>query len=1123
MLTKLIILRTRLLLPLALIGLSPITMAITDVEGTASDKPIPSQAPEKALLSTIRFPEEMKATVFAKQPDVQDPTAICFDEQNRLYITETHRFERGIEDNRRNPHWVRDDIALTTPQDRLEMYRKHANVKPLDYYTKYSEVIRCLEDKDNDGHSDRAWIYADGFNDPLDGTAAGIMAAYGKVYFACIPHVWELRDTDGDGKADQRKSLQSGYGISTSLSGHDLNGFAWGPDGRIYFTIGDRGYNLKTADGRHLYDQYGGAIFRMEPDGSDLQVIHEGLRNPKEIAFDQYGNAFSVDNNADMGDKARVVYMVEGAHSGWTRGHQNFNNFRNAIDVSGRHWQSWMKEHIWEQSGENRPHAYLPAVGYVSTGPSGLAYNPGTGLDAKWNNHFFVCDFRGGESSVIAFEMQSNGAGWAVKQQQDFIKGFLNTDIDFGYDGKVYVSDYTGSWTTHGEGTIFCFYNPQEIAKPECAQIRGLFAKGFDTLKPVVLESLLGHPDQRVRLRAQFELAKNPSNRDRFLQATGSQNPLLTRLHGVWGLGQLARTHKDQASVAALATLASDSETRIRGQVVQILGEVAPVEAHAAIASLLKDENLNTRMLAAIALGKAGDTRDIAALIALIEDNNDRDAYLRHGAIRGLESIARISGNTSALFSHASSQSIAVRRALVITLRQLKAVEVAYFLNDPEPTIAIEAIQAINDAYIEDARPYLAKATQWIGKSTTPIDNRIINAIFRCGGDENLQRLLDLARNQSLPADARAECLFALRRWQNPPPVDPTTGKHRPLPTDRSLAKLQQAIANTLNQLLASTKDKLLAEVIETIDSLGIDADKPTMLGHFGNPRNPSPIRLAALHLLVPQKDQELITALQKTLSDSNRDVRTASFAALAKLEPDLAVEAIPGILSKGSAFDRQQLFAVLGPMNHPQAAATIVQSLERLTQMDPAVQLDIIEAAEQRKEPEIAAALASYRAGLDTNDPLAAFRVSLEGGDVNQGRSVFYGHGAAECSRCHMALKNRKGGNAGPHLGNVGTLHPPEYLLESIVNPNARTAPGYGIISITLKDGSMVAGKLMDENEQAVMIADMTGANTKTYPRTDIVSSTRPMSTMPPMGMILNKREIRDVIAFLKTLKTKP
>jgi quinoprotein glucose dehydrogenase len=279
----------RLLSTIALFASTLVVSAVSDekTEGTANPEPLPTQADEKAILATVKFPEGMVAKLFAREPDVQDPTAITFDDQNRLYIAETHRFERGVEDNRRNP-WVADDYKLTSTAERLEMLKKYSTEKrPFSYFSKYSEMIRVIEDRDGDGKCDHAKIFAEGFNDPLDGTGAGVMALDGKVYFACIPNVWLLEDKDGDLVAEKRESLQEGYGISVSLSGHDLNGFALGPDNRIWFSIGDRGYNLKTKDGRHLYDQYSGAVFRMERDGSGLEVVHTGLRNPKEIAFDR--------------------------------------------------------------------------------------------------------------------------------------------------------------------------------------------------------------------------------------------------------------------------------------------------------------------------------------------------------------------------------------------------------------------------------------------------------------------------------------------------------------------------------------------------------------------------------------------------------------------------------------------------------------------------------------------------------------------------------------------------------------------------------------------------------------------------------------------------------------------
>lgn len=1091
------------------------------IEGTANDGKFPAQDPDKALLSTITYPAEMKARVYARQPDALNVTAIAFDEQNRLYLAETHRFDRGIEDNRRNQHWLRDDIALTSTAERLAMYRKHAAVKPLEYYTQYAEKIRVVEDRDGDGRMDHAQLFADGFNDPLDGTAAGIFAANGKVYFACIPHVWMLEDTDGDLKADTRKSLQEGYGISVSLSGHDLNGFAFGPDGRLYFTIGDRGYNLNTPDGHHLYDQYAGAIFRMEPDGSGLEVVHSGLRNPKEIAFDQYGAAFSVDNNADMGDKARVVYMVEGADSGWNRGNQNLRNFRNAIDVNRRHDIPWMVESGWDLSGTNRPAAYLPPVGHLSTGPSGLTYNPGTGLAQKWDNHFFICDYRGSKSGVIAFEMSPAGASYSVAREETFIQGLLNTDMEFGYDGRVYVSDFTGSWNTYDLGAIYVFENPDELAKPITGQVRTLFADGFDQLPADELAKLLGHEDQRVRQRAQFALAKDPKNLPILLEAVSLNRPILTRLHGLWGLGQLARKHQNEIALNVLSSLTLDSNWHIRGQAAQALGDSQPSKHREVLLLQLKTEqNPNTRMLAAIALGKAGNPDDIPALVSVLEDNKDADPYLRHGAVHALELIAKASGSVQAIVALKSHPSREVRLGAVLTLRRLQHVDLAAFLADPEEAIVIETIQAINDAYIEGARPALAEATAWLGKSTPMIDYRIINSIYRVGGTDNLQRILEIASDEKFSANVRMEALFVLQRWETPPAADPTTGKHRPLLNDRSLEAHRPEIAKTLSTLLESSTGDLLAAVISTTESFSLKISPDVLLTHFSNPKNATAIRLAALETLQKSKSPQLRQALAQTLNDRDRELRARSFAALAGEDPAAAIAQARTIPASNLTFDQQQVFATLAPVKDPGVAALILSCIQNLEARPPAIQLDIIEAASQRSEPEIIKALADYHSQQDPADPLASFRPALAGGDTARGRSVFYNHGAAQCTRCHFGQKGRKGGIAGPDLWNVGTLHEPSYLLESIVQPAAHIAPGYGTVSLTLKDQTIVVGTLHQENEKDVTITSLTDGKKTSYPRDEIAAMSQPISTMPPMAGILTKPEIRDLIAYLASLK---
>ncbi len=1099
------------------------TTGTPKTSNTSDPGPTTAEDADRALLSTITFPDDMVGTVFAREPNVQDPTAISIDEQNRVYIAETHRFARGVEDNRRNGHWLRDDIGSTSTADRLAMYQKHASKKPMEYYTRYSEKIRRIEDRDGDGKCDFGQVYAEGFNDPLDGTAAGIMAFNGKVYFACIPHVWLLEDVDDDGVADKRESLQEGFGISVSLSGHDLNGFVLGPDGRVYFTIGDRAYNLKTKDGRHLYDQYAGAIFRMEPDGSQLEVVHTGLRNPKEIAFDQFGAAFSVDNNADMGDLARVVYMVEGADSGWNRGHQNFTNFTNSIDISRRHKTPWMEEMAWKKKSLNRPDAFLPPAAHVSKGPSGLTYNPGTGLGEKWDNHFFVCDYQG-NSKVIGFEMKPQGAGYELASEEDFIKGFLNTDIEFGYDGKVYVSDYTGNWMTHGFGTIFTFHNDKEIKKPAVAETRKLFADGFEKLGTGKLGKLLHHIDMRVRMRAQFTLAAQGDTHPIFLAATAAENQVVTRLHGVWGLGQLARQHKSAQAAASLAMLADDPSWRVRGQALQALGQADAKSMSKAmrdiLAAHLNDANANTAMLAAIALGKAGHADDIPKLIELLVRNDDADAYLRHGAIQALQTIVVASDSADTLLQFKNHPSAAVRRGLVITLRRLKHPAIAHFLKDKDDSIVIETIQAINDAYIEDARPALAQLTHWLGKSTPMIDYRIINAIFRVGGHDGARQILKLLTDKSQSPDVRMECLFVLNRWEKPPIADPTSGKYRPVSGDRDLSALRPEIIRVLKELLDQAEGMLLADVIRTTKDFKIKIPSATLATHLSNPKNTTAIRLIALDSLLSQNDPRLPELLSKSLNDGDRDVRVKSFATLAKLDPGAAIEQARKILVSNETYDIQQALATLATMAHADAGPILLDQLQRIKQQPAAIQLDIIEAAALRKEPEIAKALKDYHASIDTSNPVNAFRVTLEGGDVGRGRRTFYNHGAAECTRCHKGSRDRRGGDAGPGLWNVGKLYDREYLLEAMVSPAAQIAPGYGTISLSMNDGSIIVGRLAKQDDKRVTITDDATQKTTEYDRKLIKKMSAPVSIMPPVAYILSKKELRDVIAYLASLK---
>src|SRR5262249_17734932 len=156
-------------------------------------------------------------------------------------------------------------------------------------------------------------------------------------------------------------------------------------------------------------------------------------RNPQELAFDDYGNLFSCDNNSDSGDQARWVYLVEGGDSGWRMAYQYLAD-RGPFN----------RERIWNPHFAGQAAYIVPPIANVSDGPSGLACYPGVGMAEKYNGTFFLADFRGGaaNSGIRNIKVKPKGAGFELVNNDKFWWSILATDVGFGPDCNLYVSDW---------------------------------------------------------------------------------------------------------------------------------------------------------------------------------------------------------------------------------------------------------------------------------------------------------------------------------------------------------------------------------------------------------------------------------------------------------------------------------------------------------------------------------------------------------------------------------------------------------------------------------------------------------------------------------------------------------
>jgi len=185
---------------------------------------------------------------------------------------------------------------------------------------------------------------------------------------------------------------------------------------------------------------------------------------------------------------------------------------------------------------------------------------------------------------------------------------------------------------------------------------------------------------------------------------------------------------------------------------------------------------------------------------------------------------------------------------------------------------------------------------------------------------------------------------------------------------------------------------------------------------------------------------------------------------------------------------------------------------------VQPELELDVLDAAQERKDSTVAAKVEQYSKSLSASDPLAPYRVAMAGGDAAAGGQIFRLRTDVSCLRCHTV--NGTGGIVGPVLDGVGTRQNREYLLESIVYPNAKIAQGFEGVILKLKDGRLLSGVVKKETDKELQIVDADSHFT-TVPLSDIASRQRGQSAMPEgLAQFLTRHDLRDLVEFLASLK---
>jgi putative membrane-bound dehydrogenase-like protein len=431
----------------------------------------------------------------------------------------------------------------------------------------------------------------------------------GALYVVHAPFLSSFRDTDGDGRADERIDLMTGLGPKlpgfNGINDHVASGVRLGIDGFLYISVGDKGIPKGVGKDGATIQLFGGGVIRIRPDGTGLEVVSTGERNPLSVALSATDEVFTYGNDDDSKKWPNsLTHHIVGGHHGYPY------QFLNA------------------------PARALPIMGgqVVGSGTQAVCYNE-DGLPGEYQGNLFVCDW--GLQSVFRYTIEKKGGTFAIKSRTPFaVRGeqvwdFRPFSLAVAPDGaSLYLVDWAFSgWLADGPRTGRLFkltYDGPDKPTPSPRPT---------TTDPAARLQALDHPALSVRLESQRMLARRGDAEVGPLVARLREpSPETGRLHALWALDAIGTPE----ARSAIRNVLADPSAGVRMQAARSAGIRGDRGALTPLSSLLRDNDAAVRREAAIALGKLGDPSAAPTLMAALGDPDTFAAWSIRHALRAL-------------------------------------------------------------------------------------------------------------------------------------------------------------------------------------------------------------------------------------------------------------------------------------------------------------------------------------------------------------------------------------------------------------------------------------------------------------------------------------------------------
>ena len=497
-------------------------------------------------LPEFKLAEGLEISLYAHNPLLHKPIQMNFDPQGRLWVASSSVY----------------------PQ-----------IKP---GQSADDTIIVLEDKDKDGVAESSTVFAEGLLIPT-----GVEPGDGGVYVGQSTELLHFEDTDGDGRADKRRVVLSGFG--TEDTHHILHTLRWGHDGQLYM-------NQSIYIHSHIETPHGvrrlnsGGVWHLRPDSLELGVFVKGFCNPWGHHFDRYGQSFLTDGAGFQG----ISYGLPGAM------YFTYARAPRVLDSVS-------------------PGAYPKYCGLE------LLYSEQ--FPESWQGSAITCDFR--SHRIVQFSLDELGAGYAAQEQPELVRGMSNTfrpiDVKVGPDGAIYVADWSNPIIQHGE---------VDFRDPRRDKVHGRIWRITYKDKPLVETPDLVEASDEVLL--DLLLSKNAFEQQqarRGLTERGqtirkalnrwvaAQEDEFAQLQGLWMYQSI-----DELKPDLLNKLLKAEDGKVRAAAVRVLRfwQDRIGSSRVLLANSVKDEHPRVRLEAVRALAQDRDASSAAAVLEGLEQPVDR-------------------------------------------------------------------------------------------------------------------------------------------------------------------------------------------------------------------------------------------------------------------------------------------------------------------------------------------------------------------------------------------------------------------------------------------------------------------------------------------------------------------